>query len=443
MKSFHRTLWLALLTAHATAAILWWWEAPVGFPWRGARQWTNQVLPWAVVAIAIIARLAMRLRPRLGAASMLTIPTAWATAAIVARVAFPITFRLLWLVPFVVGAMLLVLWLASCRRMTRWRSFELYICGVVAIAIGCFIPLSQRGAPPGTRPLNLSASPGQALETTRAQGSIRLHDHVQVETGHPWVSIAADRYALGVQPVLTFVSRSPDRCWTLFAPESLRDGPGRRFTGIAQSGSSLELTYSDDGESHFRIEAARPAITSIESSTTLGQEVYTHLNTFCELTLIGHSRLFLSFSPCPAWPIEVTYMEYPRGRPERLAYLDSRGEFHVVEACSAEKGPYRELARGRLDPREALTITLLDEERPIFAITLDDWAAQSSVALSPTAGHGLPENAIEFSVAGLSPSSTASIFITLAATSVGRGYDSVGHAAGTYRNRMRVVRLIP
>jgi hypothetical protein len=47
-------------------------------------------------------------------------------------------------------------------------------------------------------------------------------------------------------------------------------------------------------------------------------------------------------------------------------------------------------------------------------------------------------NAIEFSLAGDAPGSEAAIFITLAATSVGRGWDTVGHAPGTYRNRMRI-----
>jgi hypothetical protein len=32
----------------------------------------------------------------------------------------------------------------------------------------------------------------------------------------------------------------------------------------------------------------------------------------------------------------------------------------------------------------------------------------------------------------------ATLFITLASTSVGRGFDSVGHTSGTYRNRMRI-----
>ena len=70
-------------------------------------------------------------------------------------------------------------------------------------------------------------------------------------------------------------------------------------------------------------------------------------------------------------------------------------------------------------------------------VVLADWSAQADTTLSPTAGWGVPVNAIEFSLAGDAPSSPASIFVTLAATSVGRGWDCVGHRPGTYRNRIR------
>jgi hypothetical protein len=60
----------------------------------------------------------------------------------------------------------------------------------------------------------------------------------------------------------------------------------------------------------------------------------------------------------------------------------------------------------------------------------------ASTELSPNPGWGLPQNAIEFSLPD--PASPANLFITLASTSVGRGFDSVSHAPGTYRNRIRI-----
>ena len=46
-------------------------------------------------------------------------------------------------------------------------------------------------------------------------------------------------------------------------------------------------------------------------------------------------------------------------------------------------------------------------------------------------------NAVEFSRDTKDDDAVASFFVTLAGTSVGRGWDSVGHAAGTYRSRIR------
>jgi hypothetical protein len=81
---------------------------------------------------------------------------------------------------------------------------------------------------------------------------------------------------------------------------------------------------------------------------------------------------------------------------------------------------------------------LYDLGRAVFEVTLDDWSAQCGVQASPTAGWGLPVNAIEFSLDGESDRSAGGMWITLAATSVGRGWDTVGHGAGGYRNRVKV-----
>jgi hypothetical protein len=139
----------------------------------------------------------------------------------------------------------------------------------------------------------------------------------------------------------------------------------------------------------------------------------------------------------------VQHFDYPVGDPARFAYLDDAGRFHVVEASSGEKGPFRELAQGPLSRGEPLALTLLDGDEPIMRITLLDFSAQASTAVSPTAGWHVPVNAIEFSRDSTDPRSAASFFVTLAGSSVGRGFDSVGHGAGGYRNRMRVAFIEP
>jgi hypothetical protein len=118
--------------------------------------------------------------------------------------------------------------------------------------------------------------------------------------------------------------------------------------------------------------------------------------------------------------------------------MTSDGAFQVVRASSAEKGPFRTLATGRLERGQPLEISLFDDGNLVFSVTLDDWSAQAATQLSPTAGWGVPVNSIGFWLSGDSASSPAFISIELAGTGIGRGYDSVGHSEGVYRNRMRI-----
>jgi hypothetical protein len=203
------------------------------------------------------------------------------------------------------------------------------------------------------------------------------------------------------------------------------------------------MLYADPSASQLEVQSREENVAEIDAASELGSAIYSHLNTFCEISLTGFEDLALEFSPCAGMRVSVLPMDYPVGRPSRFAYLDEKGFFHVVEATSGEKGPFRKLASGRLERGAPLEITLYDAKSAIAVIVMEDWAAQVSTELSPTAGWGVPQNAIEFSLHGDSTRSAASLFFTLASTSAGRGFDSVGHAAGSYRNRMTVRYLPP
>jgi hypothetical protein len=166
------------------------------------------------------------------------------------------------------------------------------------------------------------------------------------------------------------------------------------------------------------------------------------LNAFTRLEVNGHHRLGLRFSPCPELSVEVVHSEYPFGAPARFAYVDAKGTFSVVQASDAEKGPFSTLADGPLARGDELAVTLVDlaaeREDELATIVFLDWSRQVSTELSPTAGWGLPQNALEFGLASSAPTSTAYIALSLAGTSVGRGWDSVGHQAGVYTNRIEI-----
>jgi hypothetical protein len=287
---------------------------------------------------------------------------------------------------------------------TRWMAAG----ATLGFLVGIGVARSQRGPDPGTHP----AEPVRALANL---GTGALPAWAQV--GPAGVRVVRDGVAIDVSPLLAFYSRSPDRGWTIFADQR----------------------HGDDVRGAFGVTARAGGGVRIAAETALAGEVYSHLNAFTVIQIRGHRRLAVAFSPVPDQRIEITYSEYPTGKPSRFAFIDGGGELHVVEATSGEKGPFTELARGHASAGAPLGLTLFDGDRRIATLELADFAAQASTQLSPTAGWGVPENAIELSLRSDRPDADATIFITLAGTSVGRGWDSVGHAPGLYRNRIDIL----
>lgn len=390
-------LWVVVIAVHVVAAALWWWATPGGFPVGHARFWLNQVVPIVLVAFAVILVLppARALRPALLAA----VPATYLAAAIAGRVLFPITLRTLWLAPLAIGLVLGLLW---------WRLHRTHAKRAVAFAgagsaLGVFLAVAHAGPPPSTHPASAQPEDLAAL-------------------GAPAVTYTAGPLSFYAFAQLSFVSRSPDACWTLLATAADRTGP-------------LDERVTQD--SHLDERGAL----HVDVRTSVPRVVYSHLNTFTALSVSGHRHLYVAFSPAPDVRIELLPVDYPVGRPARFAYVAADRTFHVVEASSAEKGPFTDLARGTLAPTDPLAITFYDEDTPVARVTFDDFAAQASTELSPTAGWGVPQNAIEMRLAGDSPGSPAELYVTLAGTSVGRGFESVAHAPGVYRNRMHFERL--
>jgi hypothetical protein len=366
-----------------------------------------------------------------------TFPAFWLGVALTARAIFPQSARLFFLAPLGLGLVMLLLVCVAKPRPARWA----WRVALAAAALGAVMPLAERGADPDTRPLEGVAPPlPDPLVPPAELRSIVLGKDIRLDPGDPVVTLNRGRMTLAVQPLLTFVSRSPDRCWTLFASRARRDGPRRRLIHLGRSDDVVRTIHRDDTTSWMET-IVRDGVLRIDSRTHLASAIYSHLNTFTELTISGHRKLAVGFSPCPEKVIEFKPFAIQGSAPSRAAYLDADGTFRVVEARTAEKGPFKTIAKGHLGRTDPLTIRLYDQEKPAFDVTLQDWAAQAGVQISPTAGYGLPVNAIEFWIDGESDRASAGMWITLAATSVGRGWDSVGHGPGTYRNRLTVRRI--
>ena len=440
-----RIFWLFVLGFHAVGAAAWWWLAPGGFPIADPLLWRNRVAPPLVLTLVgacVVWSRRPEGAPKLSAA-LGAMPIAWLAGAIVLLVGYRTALHdPLFLAPMGFAAVLAVAHLGTFRRITLgstlgWRSIGLRIG---AIAFGILTAAASLPRVAATRP---ASEPRPIVALGREDVDARLGPDAFVQLGEGSTSLKAGRLRLTIQPLLRFLERSPDGRPTVLVPRESREGRDFRLIGSAATARGLDLRYRSEVDASLRVEAADDRTIRLESETNLPAVVWSHLNSFCDVDVSGHRRLSLSFSPCPEARIEVLPTDYPSGRPLRFAYLDATGRFRVVEATSGEKGPFRELASGPLGRGESLAITFHDEGRPVARLELDDWSSQLDTQLSPTAGWLAPVNAIEFFLAGDEPTSTASIYVTLAGTSVGRGWECVGHRAGTYRNRIRVEALEP
>jgi hypothetical protein len=436
-----------VLTSHGLAAAWWLWAMPGGFPLAHPRFWANRVAPAALLAFVVAAIVARATkRPAVVAVLMVALPAAWLGVSIGLLATFHVSGPMPAAATAVAGLALTAGWALALRKDARLR-LALPVA-IVAALVGGSLPETQRADQPSTRPLEIAVplvtTDGPAIDPFRAAKSA---ENVMIRPHDGAITMELGRVNMTLNPLLTFIDSSPDGCWTVVNPRERHWLDAAHKVRIAtRDETGFAIAYDDfiGGQTALRVQPdtdGRGTTTAIESVSRLDADVYSHLNRYCELGVYGHQSLSVSFSPCPDARIEVTYSEYPVGRPQRCAYLDAGGTFHVVEASSGEKGPFKPLASGSLARGEPLAITLYDAGAPLCRITLEDWSAQVSTAPSPTAGWGLPVNAIEFSRYGEAPSSPAAITTTLAGTSVGRGWDSVGHAAGTYRNRVRVERM--
>ncbi len=384
-----------VLGLHALGALLWIGLSPRGFPLDHPGFWSGVGIP-ALVVLACLAGLVGG--ARLGRPSVVALPAAWLVAAGFLLAWFPQTGSAPAAVAIVAGIVLLGP-AAAALDPSRRGLLAAAPAVLLAGALGAGMVVTQRGSDPSTAPDALTAAPAG-------------DDHGRVAT-----FLAGDLY-LTLRPTLEFRSTSPDRFWTLFASHGL---PPQPTCSIAEASGAAEL--------------------QLDVRCRLDQDVYSHLNSYTAFDVVGHASLSVGFSPVPGLQVPVEPADYPFGRPATFAFRDAHGTFRVVRASDAEKGPFEELGSGPLATDEALTLTLYDRGAAVAQLRLEDFARHASTELSPTAGWGVPGNAIEFRRAGNHPSDRAAFWITLAGTSVGRGFQSVGHGAGEYRNRLTVQAL--
>ena len=389
-----RMFWLLVLVGHGLLALTCWWLLPGGFGFGHSRFWSNRVAPPVVLGLSIASLVALR-HDRIAALRLLlpAWPAAWVGGSIRLRILFPITMAGIWLVLLAIAA---ILAMAAFRP---WRiPGERGWVGALLVAIGSALAGfgaagTLRPPAPATHPRDIPLAPIALLSGASGRlppGSIQFDSGAMVQTSDGSLIVRLAPLTISVQPLLTFLDQSSDGCPIVLVRTRDREGPELRFRDgrrVGERSYVLFYEFRGQGPATLRVNAGpEPGPIAVGAVTRLELPVDSHLNSFCDVEVRGHRRLFLEFSPCPGARIEVRPFDYPFGRPARFAFVQADRTFRVVEASNGEKGPFRTLARGRLEAERALTITFHDEERGVARLTLDDFAAQADTTLSPTAG---------------------------------------------------------
>lgn len=422
----------ASLAAHGLVALAFLLGMPGGFPLDHPRFIANRALPILYLALLAAGLASRRVAlVRLGAFGLAGF---YLGVALVGSALFPVTF----------GAVAIVCLFASAAHVAAGLLASSAHRGATALAtvaglgVGGIAVATQRAPAPSAHPLGEVAGVPQGAQPVNAGDEpIVLTDAVWLSTAAELIHVDSAGRDLAIAPLLTFYSRSPDGFWTIFQRQTaVLFVP---VPPILRSEAGLSVAYRDAGAaepSSVLTVLATPEGADIDASTVLGETIYGHLNSFVSFTASDLADPFIAFSSSPDVRVPITPSDYPVGRPVTVGWLGEDGTFHVSRAANAEKGPYTDLAAGPLSDG-VLVFTIYDGDIPVWRISLDDFASQASTELSPTAGWGLPQNAVELFRVG----DAVEIVVTLAGTGVGRGWDSVAHAAGVYRNRVRVERL--
>jgi hypothetical protein len=409
---------VVVLTIHAAACAVALVYLPRGFAPSDLHAWTDTWLPLAaalVIVVALVRFVFFRSSGLFVSLVSAAIAGGWLAAVVTGNALFPVSINM----ERSVGPAAIAIALATVAWATKLRLWPSLTAGAIGAVLGAVEVYGQKAPPPSTRPLGgtLADVHGEPTKDDAATGQ---------------VSFPCGKEHVRVRPLLTFESRSPDATWTVLAPPGAF-GPRRKFEAFAKEKNGFRARYTDDGESSLVATKDAKGL-DIEAMSKLPHAVHSHLNAFTLIHVPFETTV--AFSPTGQERFSVDPSDYPSGRPMQLAYLGADIAFHVVRASDAEKGPYTELAKGRLGRDEPLTIDIRhkDGSPGTCKLTFKDWAAQVSTEASPSAGWGVPQNSIQL----ISRGKEALIVLTLAETGPGRGWHSVGHAEGTYRNRVRV-----
>ena len=336
---------MVVLTVHAAACALALVYLPRGFPPSDIHSWSNTWLPAAagvVIASALVRFVFFQSSGLFVSLVTAAIAGGWLAAVATSSVLFPTSFD----VERAIGPGAIAIAIATLAWATKLRTAPSLAVAVIGAAFGVVEVLAQRAPLPSTRPAGgaVAEVKGEPTKDDAATGQ---------------VSFPCGKEHVRVRPLLTFESRLPDATWTVLAPPDAF-GPRRKFEAFLKEKNGFRAFYTDDGTTSLVATKDAKGL-EIEAVSKLPRAVYSHLNAFT--TIYVPFETSLSFSATASDKLVIEPADFPGGGPLSFAYLGPDMAFHVVRASDAEKGPFTELAKGRLGRDEPLAIEIPSQGR--------------------------------------------------------------------------------
>lgn len=284
--------WWAIWLGHAVGAALAWSLLPGGFPWQHPRFWTNRVLPWVVVAVAAVGLMGARRKNALArqSAAVFVVAT-WTSALVASATVFPISAERFCLPLLVVTGLFWVACLVSCRNQWSWR-WPVLATWAAGILIGSLLPVAERAPAADTRPQrNPLTWPEVPCEGKPTASRLQVGSSVTLSPPSAELEVRFGRMTVSMRPLLRFESVSPDGCWTIFTPPAYRPRSRLELVGTLGDAEGWYCYQSSFVEHLLRVEPVADGDGMlVEALNRLQHPVFSHLNSFCELTILRQRR---------------------------------------------------------------------------------------------------------------------------------------------------------
>lgn len=354
---------------------------------------------------------------------------------------------------------------AALERRRRTRRL-LHAAGALA---GLVLVLLWRPADSGARPLPLRATPAPVVSRPtdlRREGRVRREEellivrgegvYLQLHLDRPWIDLELGGASCRLEPCLYVERGASDAFFPLgwlngyaAEPRGLArcewvegerrawvraEWPRGRAFGAPSLGAGL-LGWGRHMESalsawiELEVDLVGLKLVRVDAGTRLTRPLAVHRAT------LGWLQFAANGPPRLRWGLLDGFAATPpdraQGAPAELLVREEQ----VVRALRARRGqagPWEVLEQGRFEDWVAY-----EDDEARLAVVFPDWAAQAGLAPSPSAGHGLPANAIHC----WSVNDRVNLLFDVGSSRVGPGPRATTLPPGIYRDRFSFVAI--